>query len=46
MLKMDRSVSPVDSVQTATLIDVANKNWIVSTTYQKEFSVHICLWKV
>lgn len=42
MLKMDRSVSPIDSMQTATLTDTASKNWIVSPTYQKEFSMHIC----
>lgn len=41
MLKMDRSVSPVDLVQAATLTDTANKNWIVSPAYQKEFSAHL-----
>lgn len=42
MLKMDKSVSPVDLVQMATLTDTADKNWIVSPAYQKEFSMHIC----
>lgn len=39
----NRSESPVVRVQGATLRDIANKNQIVSHTYQNEFSVYFCL---